>query len=135
MRLVDADFLAALFIERIKPDGHELANDLYQTIADIIAITPTIDAVPTGVYEQLKWERDQAINTLDNYGIGLGEILDLVEVIRCGQCRRWAPDGGYCLDLDGNRIRYGMCDLTKMACQETHFCSSARKSDGEQCNP
>jgi hypothetical protein len=51
---------------------------------------PAADVVPKGAYDQVAWERDVAIEQLrEDYGVGLGEKkrTDVVEVVRCGQCR------------------------------------------------
>lgn len=56
---------------------------------------------------------------------------DMVEVVRCKDCRRWTPDGGYGLDLDGTKRLYGECSITKMSCKENHFCCFGHKKDEE----
>lgn len=55
---------------------------------------------------------------------------DVVEVVRCKNCKRWKPDGGYGLDLDGNKQLYGKCALTTMSYKENNFCSFGAKRDG-----
>ena len=57
---------------------------------------------------------------------GLSDYLiseDVVAVVRCKNCKRWTPDGGHGLDLDGNKQLYGKCVLTNMAIKENNFCS------------
>ena len=53
---------------------------------------------------------------------------DVVEVVRCKDCRRWTPDGGYGLDLDGTKRLYGECSLVKIAVKENHFCYFGSRS-------
>lgn len=48
---------------------------------------PTVDAVSRGVHEQVRWERDVAIEQLESYGISLGEKADVVKVVRCRECK------------------------------------------------
>ena len=48
---------------------------------------PSVDAVPAGAYEQVAWERDLAVQQLKDYGVGLGQTKDLVEVTRCKDCK------------------------------------------------
>jgi hypothetical protein len=48
---------------------------------------PSVDAVPAGVYEQVAWERDLAVQQLKDYGVGLGQAKDLVEVTHCKDCK------------------------------------------------
>lgn len=66
---------------------------------------------------------EEYIEALADYLLSEG----VVEVVRCKDCRRWTPDGGYGLDLDGNKKLYGECSLTKMPCREDHFCSYGAK--------
>lgn len=50
-----------------------------------------------GAYEQTKWERDVALQTLEEHGIGLGQKAEYIipsgdvmftsEVVRCKDCR------------------------------------------------
>lgn len=54
---------------------------------------------------------------------------DVVEVVRCKDCRRWTPDGGYGLDLDGNKKLYGECSITNMSHREDFFCSHGCRND------
>lgn len=54
---------------------------------------------------------------------------DMVEVVRCKDCSRWTPDGGYGLDLDGTKRLYGECSITKMSCKENHFCRHGHKNE------
>lgn len=48
---------------------------------------PAVDAVSRGVYDQIKWERDVAIEQLAELGIGFGaKVPDMVEVGACEGC-------------------------------------------------
>jgi hypothetical protein len=51
-------------------------------------------AVPPSLADVYKWERDIALSQLEEYGIGFGEKKrdDLVEVVRCKDCRWWNED-------------------------------------------
>lgn len=51
-----------------------------------------------------------------------------IDVIRCGECRRWHPDGTYGIDIDGEKQQSGTCDFTSTACKENHFCSFGRRN-------
>ena len=52
-------------------------------------------------------------------------------VVRCKDCRRWVPDGGYGLDLDGTKRLYGKCGVTGFSHKENHFCGYGAKMDGK----
>ena len=55
-----------------------------QRDADILSELPTIDSV----IDQIRWERDTAIEQLAEIGKGLGERMDDVEkVVRCKDCK------------------------------------------------
>ena len=60
---------------------------------------------------------------------------DVVEVVRCKDCSRWTPDGGYGLDLDGTKRLYGDCSITQMSCKENHFCRYGYKNSYKNKNP
>ena len=64
--------------------------DAWQTVIDELAALPTVDAVPAGAYEQVRWERDVAIEQLkEDYGVCLGQKKNenLVEVTHCKDCK------------------------------------------------
>lgn len=45
------------------------------------------DVVSRGVYDQVKWERDMAMQQLEEHGIPFGGTADnVVEVVRCKDC-------------------------------------------------
>lgn len=46
------------------------------------------NAVPMAVHNQIRWERDQAMQQLKDHGIPFGGVApDVVEVVRCKDCR------------------------------------------------
>ena len=72
---------------------------LYGAVADfmiIVSSIPAADVVSREVFEQVKWERDTALQTLEEHGIGLGQKADVVEVVRCKNCKHWHEDTGWC---------------------------------------
>lgn len=64
-----------------------------------LALAPKYDVVHQSCYDQCAWERDLAIRQLrDDYGVGLGEkkSADVVEVVRCRDCKHWNKDALAC---------------------------------------
>ena len=64
--------------------------DVWQAIIDELGALPTAEAVPAGAYEQVRWERDIAIEQLkEDYGVCLGQKRNenRVEVTRCKDCK------------------------------------------------
>lgn len=55
---------------------------------------PTTEAVPTGAYIQVRWERDVAIEQLNSYGVSFGEKADCVKVVRCKDCKHYGNAEG-----------------------------------------
>lgn len=45
-----------------------------------VIYAPAADVVSLAVFEQMKWERDTALQTLEEHGIGLAQKADVVEV-------------------------------------------------------
>ena len=57
----------------------------------MIAGIPTADVVSSAVLEQVRWERDMALETLKEHGIGFCEKSDVVEV-RHGEWKLYGND-------------------------------------------
>ena len=55
-------------------------------------------AVPPSLADGYKWERDIALSQLEEYGICFGEKKrdDLLEVVRCKDCRHWNSETKGC---------------------------------------
>lgn len=65
-RLIDVNALK----EQAIPD-YESGEMLI--FASTVDEAPTVDAVSRGVHDQVRWERDIAIEQLESYGVSLGE--------------------------------------------------------------
>ena len=96
-RLIDAD----AFMKEIRK---WLGNETdFRSLQEVIAGMPTIDPVKhgyvlSGVLDQVRWERDVAIEQLNSYGIQLGEKAEL-EIVKHG---KWVEKHGtwYCSECD-----------------------------------
>lgn len=44
-----------------------------------------------------------------------------IEVVSCGQYKRWCPDGTYGTGANVEKEQYGTCDITKTASRKTIF--------------
>ncbi len=109
----------------LRPDfyaGYMLA---LHTIEDDV---PTAaDVVSKGLYEQIKWERDLAIEQLQEYGVSLGEKADVVKVVRCKDCIHWGCYGG-------EYAHKGECKMCESeGCwYEDDYCSYGERMDKEE---
>lgn len=82
------------YIER-----EELINNLKQfapehltpLIVNLIQKQPAADVVSRSALEQIKWEHDEAFDTLERHGLSLGSNVDVVEVVRCKDCKHFIP--------------------------------------------
>lgn len=85
------------------------------------------DYISQKAYEQVKWERDTAIEQLKSYGVGFCEEKDVVPVVRCKNCKHWWEENELCL--------HPKCCHGKVAvvfANSTHFCSyGERKTNNE----
>ena len=55
------------------------------------------DVVSKGVYEQVQWERDMAMQQLEEHGIPFGGTADnVVEVVRCKDCEHYKGEQNNC---------------------------------------
>lgn len=85
-RLIDADRLLRdpYFQEDRYPCSH--------LIRMAIGEQRTVDAVSRGAHDQVRWERDIAMEQLKEHGIPFGGIApDVVKVVRCENCQYWNP--------------------------------------------
>ena len=75
-RYIDADLLwKALDIAHLFDEGNPR-----HIAQQVIEEQPTADVVSKKAYEQVKWERDTAIEQLKSYGVGFCENADVVKV-------------------------------------------------------
>lgn len=98
--------------------ANEHSNEAYAETKDMLEALPTVDAVPTGVYKQVRWERDIAIQQLDTLGYGLGEKV--IPVVRCKDCKHWR-------DTDHTCREHSL--VSPMTAED--FCSKGERKDGD----
>lgn len=119
------------FLEENHTDRDWLVNQYNADwICSWIESQPAADVVSRGVYEQVRWERDVAIEQLrTDYGVGFGEkkSADVVEVpCRCKDCKHWMdfPNCG-CTDFAK------VCALAEYMIGANGYCLYGEKKDGE----
>lgn len=99
--------------------GSGISTGLEMGISGCISLlnnAPAADVVSKAAIEQLKWERDTAIEQLKEYGVSFCEKKkDMVEVVRCKDCKHWDFGDCYRQELTG----------------PTDFCSYGELQDGE----
>lgn len=81
-RLIDAEQAKRATYEEVFWTESEQA-----AVRHFLAKLPTVDAVSRGVLDQVRWERDIAMEQLADYGLSLGERADVVKVVRCKYCK------------------------------------------------
>lgn len=72
-------------------------NEAFDLAIEALQAEPN-KAVPPSLADVYKWERDIALSQLEEYGIGFAEKKrdDLVEVVRCKDCRYWNSETNGC---------------------------------------
>ena len=61
---------------------------VFGRVENELEMLSSADVVPRSIFEQVKWERDIAMKQLEDLGIGFGEeVKDVVEVVRCKDCK------------------------------------------------
>lgn len=115
-RLIDADELEK-----------KLPNDLpYKaSVKRVLIQAPTVEAYSAEAVKQIMWERDMAIQQLNDYGVQLGEKADCVRVVRCKDCdfkriNSFAKESGI-----------AHCTLHKMVVALDDFCNYGEHEDGD----
>ena len=119
-RLIDADRLLRdpYFQEDRYPCSH--------LIRMAIGEQRTVDAVPKGAHDQVRWERDVAMEQLEEHGIPFGGIApDVVKVVRCKDCKHWHEETGFC-EEHSRFDSFGM-DWNMFA--DDDFCSYGERKD------
>ena len=84
MRLIDADALDSVleeFERRYKKSLFKISAKTIKFVRTIVFALRTADAVSRGVHEQVRWERDIAIEQLESYGVSLGEKAEVAKVV------------------------------------------------------
>lgn len=72
-----------------------------------------------GSVEQIKWERDMAMQQLEEHGIPFcGDADDVVKVVRCKDCVHWKDEG-----FDSA----GKCELCNIVFEYDFFCADGEK--------
>lgn len=119
-RLIDANALP--ISKEYCVDEAGFGATFYVAHKDAIDNAPTVDAVSRGVHDQVRWERDVAMEQLEEHGIPFGGIApDVVKVVRCKDCKHF----GYNLENDTLcRVVSGLSDP-----EENDFCSYGEKRD------
>lgn len=65
-----------------------------ETVMEYVEDIPAVDAVERGIFEQVAWERDIAIEQLADIGKSFGEKMDdVAKVVRCRECVFREDDG------------------------------------------
>ena len=60
---------------------NESSKDEVRDVIQRINNAPAVDAVPRGLFEQYKWERDVAISQLEDLGISFGQKVEYANVV------------------------------------------------------
>ena len=97
MRLIDADEFTKDLDKCLRYGYNTAMIDKYEVLHRLNN-APTIEAVSVGTLEQFKWERDIAIEQLNEIGKDLGSKMDdVITVVRCKDCKYVIPyeSGGF----------------------------------------
>lgn len=81
----------------LRKDCYDELSEALDMAIEALQTEPT-KAVPPSLADVYKWERDIALSQLEEYGIGFAEKKrdDLVEVVRCKDCRHWNSETKGC---------------------------------------
>lgn len=91
------------------------ANDDWYNYTEIVKNMPAADVVSRTAFEQVMWERDQALSQLEEHGLTLGCKADAFPVVRCKNCKMTTGKV--------NKIFGVYCDLHEGWFDEDAFCS------------
>lgn len=84
-------------IEKQKSDNDAYCRMCIDSMKEIIEEQPTVEAVPKTYADQIRWERDIAIEQLNEIGCQFGQKMDEVkeklETLQWTLCSELLPDG------------------------------------------
>lgn len=121
MQLIDKDKLIETIqlIPCWECDGQG-TDECYSCIMERVADAPAVDYIPMdaetvlkGVHDQIRWERDMAMESLKEIGVGFCEKTDdVVRVVRCKECKHSLENNGLLVigarfchrNIDGNDV-------------------------------
>lgn len=112
---------------KITPAAEISKGIFLQTVED----APAADVVSKGVYDQVQWERDMAMQQLEEHGIPFcGKADDVVKVVRCKDCKHWCGEEEDSL----LSIQWGVCtrplgSYRSEETQEKDYCSYSERKD------
>lgn len=116
-RYIDADALKKRVSELIVPDW---TRTLIRSWLDS---EPTVDAVPVGAVEQIRWERDMAMQQLSEHGIPFGgKADDVIKVCRCKECQWFDANGDY---YDS------YCEKNGISVEEDFYCADGERKSND----
>ena len=95
---------------------------VFASVAKMVELLPAADVVSKGVYEQVQWERDMAMQQLEEHGIPFGAKADVVEV-RHGEWKK-----------RGNEKKCSVCDFIYYSNNDewTYCPNCGARMDGER---
>lgn len=97
---------------------------LYDTIKNL----PPADVVPRKAFEQVKWERDTAIEQLKSYGVGFCENANVIKVVRCKDCVHFGKNKKY----RDTKFPFSFCDkFHHNITRDDDFCSYGERKEVE----
>lgn len=110
-RLIDANILETAFKNAKRSCKTDLLKSIYSLALKAVNDCPTVDAVSRGVHEQVRWERDVAIEQLESYGVSLGGKAEVAKVVH----GRWIDefDGKYAKQYDREQYEKGYQDAIR----------------------
>lgn len=92
----------------------------------MIECIPAADVVPQPLFEQIKWERNIAMEQLADHNIPFGGKADVTAVVRCAQCRSYEEP--WCM-LCKTRIGAGYHSRDMAYRRPDDFCSYGKRKE------
>lgn len=131
-RLIDANVLQRK-LDELRAEPNYQHEDEYWGVGvcmagSIVDDMPTVDAVSGGVHDQVRWERDVAIQQLEEHGIPFGGIApDVVKVVH----GRWGKS--VVAQTDTSTLYDYTCSICSIVTnRESNYCPyCGAKMDGD----
>ena len=117
----------AVLKHRRKMSGADFGGEFWDeaVLAETIRSIHAADVVSKAVLEQVMWERDMAMEQLQEHGIPFGGKADVVAVVRCKDC-----DISTESHLMGDGWRF--CKNNSQHHKDEHFCGYGKRRDEDE---
>ena len=130
--LISRNEVINIIHKKIQDTSDFLQHDALIDVEFEVDELPTVEAVPKSYAEQICWERDIAIEQLNEIGCQFGQKMDEVKkklettsLVKCKDCKYFCDGYPNLLNADG------LCENVDCLVDSDDFCSFGERKENE----